>query len=142
MATADIDSRLTLPNRDVPGYLRPTLDRFFDLLSAWRPQRRTRCALQARSNLVPADIRLMRAKIDLNCSVFTGSRPGIGLRGIGGRPKNGRSPCSRIQPRRTPVLFRNKLTRTASPYAVSVLAGSNEDAERAPIYRVHDYKLV
>ena len=65
MATADIDSRLTLPNRDVPGYLRATLDRFFDLLSAWRPQRRTRCALQARSDSVPEDIRLMRAKIDL-----------------------------------------------------------------------------
>src|SRR5262245_10766834 len=27
MTTADIDSRLTLPNRDVPGYLRATLDR-------------------------------------------------------------------------------------------------------------------
>ena len=61
MATADIDSRLTLPNRDVPGYLRATLDRFFDLLSAWRPQQRTRCALQARSDSVPEDIRLMRA---------------------------------------------------------------------------------
>ena len=138
MATADIDSRLTLPNRDVPGYLRATLDRFFDLLSAWRPQRRTRCALQARSDSMPADIRLMRAKIDLNCSVFTGSRPGIGLRGIGGCPKKQEV----IMLTYSTAVFRNRLTRTASPYAVSVLAGSNEDAERAPIYRVHDYKLV
>ena len=65
MTTADIDSWLTLPNRHVPDAYAPIWTAFFDLLSVWRPQRRMSCALQARSDSVPEDIRLMRAKIDL-----------------------------------------------------------------------------
>jgi hypothetical protein len=67
MTTFKRDGPITFAATDMPRYLSATLNRLRKLLSAWRAQRRTTCAFQARSDPVAVSehIRRVRDKIEL-----------------------------------------------------------------------------
>jgi hypothetical protein len=65
MTTLHNDSRLATADPNIPRFLGTALNRLSSFFRAWRAQRTTSRASQARRDSVPDDIRLMRAKIDL-----------------------------------------------------------------------------